>query len=503
MLELVIGFVVLAFLWRKICCNYPVNFPPGPRWPLPVIGDIWTLGADVNKGVHRLVNRYGRIVGLKIGSQRAVLLASYDLILEAFGREEFSGRPAFPGPAEGKGTSGDDGLPGVFGSSGQTWTEQRRFATRCLKDLGLGKSTMEDLVAEEVDAVCRELEKEEGKYIQLRGRFHIPILTAIWRVLTNEKLDHDDPRLKSLLANIDRQVYEFASPFFLIAATRPDTRLYRLFERLGLIKFTCTLLPLFEFITKAIDFHYQTYQDDSMRDFLDMYIRKRKDDEEEFVRSTFVGKAGQSNMKNIMLDLLVGGSDTTSTTLSWAFLYMLRHPECLRNVQGELDSVCGRSRTPQWSDRTNTPYTLAVIQEIHRMANMVFLIPAHSTLKDTTLGGYDIPAGTQILASPGHHMTDPEHFPHPRKFDPERYLERMPESGTLRFVPNPRVIPFSLGRRRCMGEMLANIELYLFFSGVVHKFNIEPAPGEELSTEYLLSALLTPKPYKAKFTLRS
>ncbi len=496
-------FLVLWW-WITRDRRYPKNFPPGPRLPLPLIGDTWYVGADLYKGSKNLVTKFGPIVGIQLGETLTVLVASYDLIQDACGREDFVARPAFPGPLEVRGTSGKDGLPGVASSSGQTWVEQRRFALRKLRDFGMGKNSMEALVAEEVEKVCHALQAESGKFLQLRGRFNIAVVNALWKVLTNSKLDHDDPELKSLVGDLDRLLYEFSQPFFLAVKNRQNPMLFKIFEKLGITSFSKCFGRLFDHISKSIRYHEETYQEDTPRDFQDEYIKKMNEDARGHVSSSFVGDIGKRNMVNVMYDLLIAGSDTTSTTLTWAFLFMLKHPKCLKKVQEELDLACGKTRTPQWADRVNTPYTEATIHEIQRMANIAFSAVPHSATRDTTLGGYNIPAGTQIILSMTHVMYDPTVFPSPRQFNPERYLQKDEKSGLVKFVPHPHVIPFGVGKRRCLGETLAKMELYLFFTGIVHQFDIESAPGAVLNTEdYLISTALMPQPYQAKFVSRA
>ncbi len=363
---------------------------------------------------------------------------------------------------------------------------------------------MEELVAEEVEKVCHALERESGKFLQLRGRFNIAVVNALWKVLTNSKLDHDDPELESIVNAIDQFVYEFAQPLFVIASNKKNTMLFKIMERLKLTLLTESVRRVFNHISRSITYHEQTYQEDMPRDFLDEYIKKMNTDAKTSVPSSFVGDVGKRNMLNIMFDLLLAGSDTTATTLAWAFLFMLKHPKCLKKVQEELDLACGKTRTPQWADRVNTPYTEATIHEIQRMANVLFLAVPHKVTRDTTLGGYNIPAGTHVLHSIDHVMHDPSVFPSPRQFNPECFLEKDEKSGQVKFVPHAHVIPFGVGKQRCLGETLAKMELYLFFAGIVHQFDIESAPGEELNTEdYVISAILMPKPFKAKFISRA
>ncbi len=505
MIGLIIVTVTLFVFWWWITKDrrYPKNFPPGPRSPLPLIGDAWCLGTDSYQAFKTLVEKYGPIVGIKIGETLTVILGSFDIIQDALGREEFSARPAFTGLQEVRGTSGKDGLPGVILSSGQTWVEQRRFTLKKLRDLGLGKNSLEELVAEEVEKVCSSLQAESGKFIELRKRFNIAAVNALWKIVTSSKLDHNDPELKLLVENLDRFNYEFSQPLFLVASNKKSPTLFRIFEKLNITKFGKSVRQVLNHVSKFISYHEETYQEDVPRDFLDEYIKKIKDDEKNQVPSSFVGDVGKINMLNIMFDLLVAGSDTTGTTLTWAFLFILKHPECLRKMQEELDLACGKTRTPQWADRVNTPYTEATIHEIQRLANILFLAVPHSATRDTTFGGYNIPAGTQILPSLGHSMHDPSIFPHPREFNPERYLQKDEKTGHVKFLPHPRVIAFGVGKRRCLGETLAKMELYLFITGILHQFDIESAPGEELNTEdYFVNAILMPRPYKAKFISR-
>ncbi len=165
------------------------------------------------------------------------------------------------------------------------------------------------------------------------------------------------------------------------------------------------------------------------------------------------------------MDLFIAGSETTSTTLNWGMLYMLKHPEVAKKVQDELDSVFGLGMPPSANDRDKTPYTEAVIQEIQRMGNILSLSVVHGTDRVCDLAGYTLPKNCQVFCNLGAIMHNPEYFPDPDKFDPERYLNR---DG--KFVPHPKVVAFGLGRRRCLVETLARMTLYMFFTGILSRY---------------------------------
>ncbi len=95
-------------------------------------------------------------------------------------------------------------------------------------------------------------------------------------------------------------------------------------------------------------------------------------------------------------------------------------------------------------------------------------------------------------------MMDPVTFPEPLKFDPGRYLL---EDGT--FQPHPKVIPFGLGRRRCLGETMARMELYIFFTTILSRFTLEKShPKEVLSNERTASKMAKPVNFKIRFISR-
>uniref|UniRef100_A0A8D2LFC1 Cytochrome P450 n=1 Tax=Varanus komodoensis TaxID=61221 RepID=A0A8D2LFC1_VARKO len=105
----------------------------------------------------------------------------------------------------------------------------------------------------------------------------------------------------------------------------------------------------------------------------------------------------EENLLHSVLDLFGAGTETTSTTLRWALLYMALHPDIQARVQEEIDSVIGQSRLPALEDRDRMPYTNAVIHEVQRFSNIVPLNVPRVATKDTTLAGFFLPK--RFLAS--------------------------------------------------------------------------------------------------------
>ena len=159
----------------------------------------------------------------------------------------------------------------------------------------------------------------------------------------------------------------------------------------------------------------------------------------------------------------------------------------------ELDEVIGPHRLPELEDKKSLPYLEATITETQRISSLVSLALPHKTTVDTTLHGYDIPKGTTVLANLWSLHHDPDIWEAPNDHRPQRFLD---EEGN--FVP-PKAdifLPFSGGRRICVGKPLARIEFFLVLARSLHSFKFENPPGYDLPTlEPISSIALMPQPF--------
>uniref|UniRef100_A0A8C2SUC4 Cytochrome P450 2J3-like n=1 Tax=Coturnix japonica TaxID=93934 RepID=A0A8C2SUC4_COTJA len=105
----------------------------------------------------------------------------------------------------------------------------------------------------------------------------------------------------------------------------------------------------------------------------------------------------EDNLVACTLDLFFAGTETTSTTIRWALLFMAVYPEIQARVQAEIDAVIGQSRQPALEDRNNMPYTNAVIHEVQRKGNIIPFNLPREAMKDTVLAGFHLPKVTPLL----------------------------------------------------------------------------------------------------------
>ncbi|ODN01944.1 Farnesoate epoxidase [Orchesella cincta] len=448
---------------------------PGP-WGLPIVGNAFQIGKRMHITMAKWGMKYGPMCKVKLGPMEVVVISDQHVAKEMLAMDAFVGRTTPPEFVLYEGET-----VGIIGSEGELWEQQRRFVVRQLRDFGFGKSSMESIIMEEVNELGERLAAFKGEPItNMKSFLSLATVNSLWSIVAGTRYSQDDPKLRALahrLSGAFNDAGENAGALFLMKWLKhiaPEFCGYNGIRRM--------FADLAEFVSKTIQEHKNTFQEDSPRDFIDVYLKEIKSTTDP--SSSFHGAEA-------------AGADTMASTLNWAILHIINNPEILRKLQAEIKEVTGNSRPVSFSDRPKMPYTLAMINEMLRLTLSPFGVP-HCVLNDTEYKGVFLPKGTIIMINLHFLHHDPRVWGDPENFRPERFLT--PNEKSL--VKNEYLNPFMVGRRQCPGESLARDTIFLFLVNLVQKFDILKEPSSEVDLEPEIGFLLQPKPYKAVFLER-
>ena len=196
-------------------------------------------------------------------------------------------------------------------------------------------------------------------------------------------------------------------------------------------------------------------------------------------------------------DLWIAGQETTSTTLAWVVNYVTLHQDVQQRCHTELDRVIGSDRLVTMEDKSNLPYINAVVNESQRHGNIAALNLLHRTTKDVTIKGYRIPKDTIITdAFPTIHK-DKRYFKNPEQFNPDRFID---SNGN--FFTTSEVFPFGVGKRACLGEGLARMELFLFTANILNQFRLTQVPSKPITGKRIVGGTTVPEAFVLNMELR-
>lgn len=342
----VVFFVLILTLLAYLDTKKPTNYPPGPNW-LPFLGSALAVykirkrTGYLYTATAELAKNFGPVIGLRIGRDRQVIAYGYDAIKQMLTDDDFSGRPTgIFYEARTWGTR-----RGVLLTDEIFWQEQRKFVIRHLRDFGFGRRDMGEMVESEAEDLVKSVMNKmvDGKaIIPMADIFGVSVLNTLWMMMAGVRYNPEDKELKTLQAilselfsNIDMIGCLFSQfPFLRFVA--PDFSGYNGYKK--------THVQIWKFLRDELDKHLKSHKPNAPRDFMDVYIDMLNSPEK---KSSF----SESQLLAICMDLFMAGSETTSKTLGFCFLYLLLYPEVMKKAQEEIDQVVGRDRTPLLSDR--------------------------------------------------------------------------------------------------------------------------------------------------------
>ncbi|XP_022950766.1 cytochrome P450 CYP736A12-like [Cucurbita moschata] len=442
--------------WRFNIKSKGKKLPPGPKG-FPIIGSLNLLKQFPHRDLHRLSQKHGPIMHMKLGLVNTIVVSSPEAA-ELFLKTHdlvFASRPL---TMVSKFLSyGQKNL--VFAQYGSYWRNVRKMCT--LELLSTQKiNSFKSMRKEEIGLVIECLKKaaNDGVAVDLSSKVvslstDMTCLMVFGRKFGDEELD--DRGFKAMIQEVMQLV---AAPnlgdFIPFIAT---------FDLQGLTRRMKNVSQVFDgFFERIIDEHLMSKSlgEKRTKDFLDVMLDLIGSEDTEY-------RVDRSSVKAIILDILGAAMDTSATVIGWALPELIRHPDVMKKVQDELENVVGLDRMVEESDLIHLEYLDMVTKEILRLYPPVPLLVPHESLQDCIVDDFFIPKKSRVIVNAWAIGRNPSAWANPEKFYPERFTGSQVDVRGRDF----QLIPFGAGRRGCPGIQLGLIVTRLVVAQLVHCFH--------------------------------
>ena len=466
----------------------PTRLPPGPRG-LPLFGSLLDIRHDTHLAIDRLAKRYGDICLLRFGSVPTVVISDADLLHEAFGKAVLADRWV---------SEIMDALSGqkdlVLAPYGEHWRQMQRFANREL----LSARNVDNVRAHHIEEVVDGLVSQMAEMGDAGELVSPPMMTArsnatlMFRSIFGKPEDTTDEFLQQRETLLQYISWIFGSA---TSSNLADYIPWLRFLPNNAVKEAVRQAEIGSAIIRALV--------DTARNRPGLDLSSPICLVEVMLSREEAGEITSAMTSDLCMDLMIAGTDTSAQTVNWFLLMLANRPQIQARVHEELDRVIGRDTLPTTDDRTRLPYVFACLAESMRYRTIGPLGLPHRASEDTELGGYRIPAGTQVLGNIYSIHHDPQYWDSPDEFIPERFLPL--EDGSMSPVLTSRAyLPFGTGHRhrRCPGRRLAETTVWLHITRMLHRLHFETPEGGSITEDEVFGLAISPKPYSLKATRR-
>ncbi|KAL7096922.1 hypothetical protein ACP275_10G110800 [Erythranthe tilingii] len=434
--------------------------PPSPKG-LPILGHFHLLGKNPHQNLHRLAQKYGPIMFLRLGMVPAFVVSSPAGAELFFKTHDLSFANRHPSQAAEHISYGSRNIASA--PYGPYWRNMRKLSTiNLLSNVKINQ--FQNMRKGELGLLVNRLRRaSDNQEIVDVGKM-VTTLTGdmICMMVFGRKYGDSDLGDKGFKAVIEEALDIAAAPnlgdYFPFMGT---------IDLQGLTRRMKQLSKFFDgFLGKIIDNHVQNKQEKKeTQDFVDTMIAIMDSGEAGF-------EFDHRHVKAVLLDMLIGGTDTSAVTVNWALTELIRHPQIMNKLQQELDKVVGMGQYIEESHLDKLDYLNFVIKETFRLHPIVPLI-GHKTMEDLTVENFHVPKGSSVFVNVWSIHKDPNVWEDPEKFWPERFSETNVDLQGRDF----RLLPFGSGRRVCPGYQLGLTVVRLVLARLVHCFDWELPNG--------------------------
>uniref|UniRef100_A0A3Q3IVP3 Uncharacterized protein n=1 Tax=Monopterus albus TaxID=43700 RepID=A0A3Q3IVP3_MONAL len=454
---------------------------PGPfAWP--VVGNVMQLGQMPHITFTKLAKKYGSVYQIRLGCSDIVVLNGDRAIRQALIQHstEFAGRPNF---VSFQMISG--GRSVTFTNYSKQWKAHRKIAQTSLRAFSSANSKTKKSFEQHVTAEAMELvqgflrHSADGRYFYPAHELTVAAANIMCALCFGRRYGHDDLEFRTMLKRMSKFGETVGAGSlvdvmpWLQSFPNPVRSVYENFKNLN--------KEFFAFVTDKVVQHRESFNPNVTRDMSDAIISVVEHGKDSGLTKEFV--------EATVTDLIGAGQDTMSTAMQWIVLLLVKYPDMQAKLQELLDKVVGPDRLPSIEDRRSLPYLDAFIYETMRFTSFVPVTIPHSTTSDVTIEGLHIPKETVVFINQWSVNHDPLKWKDPHIFDPTRFLD---ENGALDKDIANSVMIFSTGKRRCIGNQIAKVQVFLFTAVLLHQCSFDSNPSKPLTLDCSYGLALKP-----------
>ncbi|XP_077221343.1 flavonoid 3'-monooxygenase CYP75B137-like [Tasmannia lanceolata] len=450
--------------------------PPGPRG-LPLIGNLPFIEPDLHHYFTKLTGIYGPIFKLRMGKKIFVVLGSPSMAKEVLKDHDTTFANHYVMSAALLATYGGSDI--VWSPYGARWRMLRRVCIQELLNSG-SLDASSGFRRQQVHNMLRDIYAKIGTPVDVGEKITQTIFNSmtntLWGCSLKGEADNNiGAEFRQVVAQIGSLIgqpnisdlFPVLARFDIMGVDRKMKGAVSWFDRIFE-----TILDQRLGKNKDTEEGNEHSNHKDRKDFLDILLKiKEQADPKTPLTMT--------EIKALLLDLVLGGVDTSSTTLEWAMAEMLNKPETIREAQEELDAVVGKDNVIEDKHFSQLHYLDAVAKETLRLhPPNPFLIP-HSPSEACVVGGYNIPEGSSVFVNLYAIQRDPSMWENPLEFKPERFLT---PGNKWDYRGNDfNYFPFGSGRRICPGISLAERSLIYVLGSLLHSFDWKLPEGTKFS----------------------
>ncbi|KAI3759024.1 hypothetical protein L6452_06597 [Arctium lappa] len=472
--------ILLQILERKKANRRKKKEAPQANGAWPIIGHLHLLlggSQPAQRVLGDMAEIYGSIFTINLGVHQALVVSNHEIAKECYTTNDkvFLSRPK----AVATELMGYNYAMFGLAAYGDYWRQVRKIimlevlSQRRVQMLGHVRvselrASMKDLY----EAWVNNKDRAEGLDIMVKVDmnqwFGHLVLNILLRVISGKRFSPDDEE-GILFLKVARRLLELFGAFvmsdFIPYIKRLDLGGYQ-----KEMKMTAKEIDII--IERLLEEHKGEQQNKGNQVFMDVLISILEGSSQD----DFSGFDHDSVIKSSCLAILTAGLDTMSVTLTWALSLLLNNPKALEIAEDEIDEHVGRERMIEESDMKNLVYTKAIIKETLRLYPAAPLSVPRESLEDCIVSGYNIPKGTRLLVNLWKMHRDPNIWPDPNEFQPERFLTSQKDIDVK--GKHYELLPFGSGRRMCPGVFLAIQTLPLILAGLIQQFTLRKLSNE-------------------------